>query len=803
MKTPARALSLPFALLLAVALPAAAQQATTSVDAVLGGQTVNDLERGEARFDEFRDVTKGAVFELGRFAYTPSEKLSLSFTAQDVAQDDQRYFLDVVVPGLLSFKSSYVERPRFYATGAKALWTGLGTGRLTIDEAFRQGAETAAGAPNTPFASPALKTYMEAAFAAANPFELKTKRKDLGGSLDFELAPAFTLSLNARNEKKDGSKPIGFGTYIRRQALTGVPGTGAGSYWRESVEARGSELVEPVQYKTTEIGATFTWAKNGHSAQAGWLGSRFRNDITSLYFDNPFEAGPGRSTSTIFDPRSEQETGAPNGNNNLRGLYARSAIALWPNNDYDRFFGNVSLRITNHTRLNATVARGTLKQDDAFMPYAENDQVVYSGVAGQPGVVYAKDAPLPQASLNGKMVTTQADVKLTHRFADLVDLRAGYRYYDLDDRRPEILFPGFSSSGDSYFRPGVGQKDAAGNRILFNEVGGYARQRLNLGAAYHVGVLTFDGEYGHTSIDYDARQVDETNESTFRGTVRALTGGVSLNAYYQRANRDYEGAYAVGLETSAVRAFDVWTRRQDQAGFDADLPIGEHLVVGLGARYEKSDYPGAVEGFANGYGLQDSSSRSFFANATYTKDELELGVWAGLDSYAWNSLQVTKTSLGADYNPIDRWTRSSKDHSYNLGFEAVVPITKAARVRADVNYQHFVGDWITTNLGSPDVNSATAYLFPGLSDSTLTMRGSLLWDLTKNVGVEVRYWYEPYRLDDFTIDGLQPYMQGVIKETRSSPNDIGDMNVGRFTFLDARYTSYTAHVLSAFVHVKF
>lgn len=801
---------LPLAFAAALALPARAQEtapaeeSATRFEAVLGGQTENDLGRGEARFEEFRDVPKGAVFEFGRFAYGPQgEKLDLSFTAIDAAQDDQRYFLNLWVPGVVSFRANYVERPRFYSNGAKALWSGIGTGRLTIDETFRQGAEAAAGDPKAPFASPALKSYMDLAFAAANPFDLKTKRKDLGGALDFTLAPSFTLALTGRHEKKDGEKPIGFGTYIRRQALAGTPGTGAGNFWRESIEARGGELVEPVRYKTTEIGATFTWAKNGHSASAGWFGSRFRNDVTSLYFDNPFEASPGRASATTFDPRADQEPASPNGNNNLRGLYARSAIQLWPNNDYDRFFGTVSLKITDRTRLNGTVARGTFKQDDAFMPYAENDQVVFSGTAGQPGVVYAKDAPLPRPSLNGKMTTTQADVKLTSRLVDALDVRAGYRYYALDDERPEILFPGFSSSGDSYFRAGIGQKDAAGNRILFNEVGGYARQRLNLGAAYRIGVITLDGEYARTSWNYDVRQVDRTVENAYRGSAHALVGGANVSAFYQRANRDYRGTYVVGLETSGVRAYDVFTRRQDLAGADADVPVGENLVVGIGGRYEKSRYPGAAEGFTYGYGLQDSRSKSVFANASYTKDGVVVSAWSGFDDYEWNSLQVTKTSLGADYNPIDRWTRSSRDRVVFVGFEAVVPITKQIRTRADVNYQHFTGDWNTENVATPDVNSAVAYAFPGLSDSVLTLRGSLVWDVTRQVGFEVRYWYEPYRLDDFTIDGMQPYMQGSLKETRSAANDIGDMNVSRFTFLDSRYTSYTAHVVSAFVHLRF
>jgi hypothetical protein len=133
----------------------------------------------------------------------------------------------------------------------------------------------------------------------------------------------------------------------------------------------------------------------------------------------------------------------------------------------------------------------------------------------------------------------------------------------------------------------------------------------------------------------------------------------------------------------------------------------------------------------------------------------------------------------------------------------VAPAGKRGKVRADINYQKFNGDWTTENLATPDVNSAVAYPFPSLSDSTLSARASFLWNLTDKVGFEARYWYEPYRLDDFTWDIMQPYMQGLFQETHSSATDIGAMNVSRFLFLDSRYTDYTAHVLSAFVHVRF
>jgi hypothetical protein len=777
---------------------------TTSVTAVFGGQYVNDVAaRGLARFNEFRDVPEGAVLEFGRFAWTPQDKTSaLSFTALDAFQDDQRYFLELTDPAKVAFKASYSELPRFYSSGSKTLWSGLGSGNLTLDNAFRQGAETLAGAPTAPFASAALKTYLDAALAGASPFDLETRRKDLKGSLDVRVARGLTLGLIGRYERREGTKPLGFGTYIRRQGLSGVPGTGAGFFWRETIEARGSELVEPLDYKTTEMGATLTWARNGHSASAGWFGSRFRNDTTSLVFDNPFEASPGRASASIFDPRSDQEPAAPNGNNNLRGLYARSSVQLWPENDYNRVFGNASIRLGSRARLNATVARATLKQDDPFLPYAENDQVVFSGVAGQPGVVFARNAPLPRASLNGELTTTQADVKLTSRLTDALSVRAGYRHYDLDDQRPRIVFPGYSSSGDSYFRASIGQT-AAGSRTLFNVVGGYTRKRFNAGAAYRLGGVTLDGEYVRTDWDYEARQVTQTGDDSFRGTLRFALGAANVNAFYLRASRDFDGRYVVGLETSGVRAFDVWTRDRDQLGADVDLAAGDNVTLAFGGSHLKDEYPGAVAGFTYGYGLQDSQSGSLYAGVSYAKADWSLGAWAGYDHYEWNSLQVTKTSRSVDYNPINRWERGSSDDAYWIGFETVAPLGKRARLRANLDYQKFSGDWTTQNLGTPDVNSAIAYPFPELSDRTLTARLSFLWELNPRVSFEARYWYEPYRLDDFTVDALQPYMQGVWRETRSSAGDIGDMNVSRFLLLDSRYSDYTAHVLSAFVHVAF
>ncbi|MHB9002242.1 MAG: MtrB/PioB family outer membrane beta-barrel protein, partial [Thermoanaerobaculia bacterium] len=634
-------------------------------------------------------------------------------------------------------------------------------------------------------------------------FDLGTNRKNLAAGFDYTLVPGLTLNVSARDEQRDGTRPLGFGTYIRRQALANTPGTGAGQFWRETVEARGVELIEPLQYDTTEYAATLTWAQNGNSASAGVFASEFRNDVTSLYFDNPFEGGPGRASAIVFDPKPEQEPAAPNGNNTLRGLTARSSMQLAPNNDYQRIFGTLSLKLPASTRLNATVAVGTMEQDDPFMPYATNPLVVFSGKHGEPGVVYAADAPLPQDSLSGEMNTTQGDIRLTTRVSRAVNLRAGFRYYQLEDERPSILFPGFSSSGDSYFRPGIGQRDANGNRILYNQIGGYTRERINVGAAWRIGSITLDGEATRTGQDYEERQVESTTDDSFRASVRVPVGAASINAYYLVANRDFDGAYHVGLEASGVRAYDVWKRDRNQFGADFEMPIGDNVVAGFGASYMKDEYPGAVEGFSYGWGLQDSSSASVYAMANYSTDQITLGASAGVDRYDINSLQVTKTGLKADYDPTNRWTRESEDDVVWVSLEALIPISDDIRWNTAADFQRFTGSWDTTNLGTPDVNSAVAYDYPELSDDTLSLRTSLLWEMSSRWGFEIRYLYEPYDLDDFTTDIMSPYMQGSLDETRSNPSDVGAMNVSRFLFLDSRTTDYDASVASALIHFSY
>lgn len=801
------------AVLLAALVPCAAarsdepegERKDVSLTLRIGGQYRQDPDGRDSRFEEYRQVPKGALFEYGRLDWRPSGKpWSLSLTARNVLRLDQSYSLDVDRPGRFQLKASWAQVPHFYSTGAAFLLEGS-SGDYTLSNSFRQALETAADA-----GTPAIATLMsEVLRSSARPIDLRTQRDVARGELSFRLAEGLDVTVSGRHEKRDGTRALSTGTYIRRQAIAGQPGTGTGSFDRERFEPRGIEVPEPIDHRATDVGVSATFSRKRGILSVGWTGSWFSNRVDTLYWNNPFEAVPSLASSTGgLLPQFDQEPPAPLGNAANRGRYARAALDLWPDNTYNRFYLKGSLKLPAKTRVNATLARGLMKQNDAFLPYTQNEAVVFSDpdrVPGSGDEVLGSNAPLPASSLDGEIRTTEADVRVSSHPMDPLTLRAGFRWYEYDDGSAELFFPGYASAGDSYIRRGVGQT-LDGAKALFNHVGGYTRSVGSVGAAYRFGKpVTLDAEYLRAERDYDVRQVDKTTEDTFKVGLRlAPTDGVTARLSWLDGSRDFAGPYDVGLETSGIRAWDVWARDRSRYSAELDFDVKEAWTVGLAGSYGKDEFPGSVQRFTQPYGLSDTKDASVSASVTYGKGSWSFGASAGLDASEWNSLQVTKSALGGtDYDPVNRWTRSQDDDVLWFGLNVAGQPTKKVKLSADLTHNRYKGDWTTTNLSTPTVNSAAAYPFPQFKDSLLTARLSLRWELTRQMDFEARYWFEPYRLDDFTWDILQPYMQGVLQETGGTPQTLRTMTAGRLLWLDNRYSDYTGHVVTALLHLRF
>lgn len=780
----------------------------------LGGQVKEVSGERSSKFEEYRDVENGAVVDEASLSFeAPDSPWRFELSGVNLARRDERATLSWARPGRFRLDGSWNRTPHFLSRGATSLWA-LSGNELLISDTVQNQLEsffTATPAPTTAQARAFMSGLVD---QAGRKIDLRTQRDTADLVLNLDLTKAWHLTALAQTVEKGGTSRIGTGTYIRRQTVN--------SFDRNRFEPRGAELPLPIDSKSEDFGLGTGLRGKGWFLDLGWRQSSYNNRLDSLVWDNPFEGAPGTTSSrTGLNPGFEQEPAGATANTGNRGRFPAAELGLFPDNDFERVHATGALTLPAHTRVNVGYASSTMRQDEPFLAYVLNPAVIFAngpdGVGGTADDVLARDVALPRPSLDGEVKTQHTDLRISSRPLEQLSLRGSWRRYEYEDQSPTIVFPGFAAAGDSYFRPGIGQRNAAGVRVLFNEPAGYARTAWSLGGAWRLGEpASLDLEYTATDWDYDERQVESTSEDQLAARLRLAFGDrAEVRLSYLDASRDFDGAYQVGFETSRLRAYDVWKRERTRFGIEASLVLSDRLTLGLSGQGWKDEYPGTVpqpspppasNPFPSlEYGLNEAVDDAYAASLSYAAEAWSLTAALGLDHSEWTSLAVAKTSLTGEspqFDPANRWVRSQKDDVLwsELSFEA--EIGAKGKLAADLGVHDYEGTYRTVNPATPNVNDGVAYRVPDFASRLFSGRLSFEWAYTEHLDLGVRYLYEPYTLDDWQWDLVQPYMQGVLQETGGSASAIRDAAAFRMLFLDATYSDYTANVATVYLRIK-
>lgn len=779
------------------------------------GVRQSDVAGDSTKLEEYRDLGNGVLLdEVWLELDQENSPYRFLFLANHVGRRDEESSLHWSQAGRFRLDAQWNRIPHTLARHAVNLFQVDGS-VLSLPDPLQLQVEnffTSTPAPTTAQAREFMTSLLQ---QAGRRKELATRRETARLDFEYDLNRQFELAVFGQNVDRRGQGRIGTGTYIRRQTV--------GSFDRNRFEPRGTELILPVDNRTKDFGFAANFHEARFLASAGWQRSTFSNSFSSLTWDNPFEGTPGATSSaTGLNPGFEQEPSGATANTGNRNRFPVAQLALDPDNEFERLFGSASLTLPRHTRFSVTYAAANTKQNSDFLPYTLNPAVIFAngpdGKGGTADDLLAKDVALPKASLDGEVETTRWDVRLTSRPLDRLALRGNWRRYEYDNRTPTILFPGFAAAGDSYFRPGIGQRDASGVRVLFNQPGSYSRSAWSTGATLNGGSQwTFDLEYGVTDWEYEERQVEATSEDQLAARLRLSLGDrFELRLSYLDASREAEGDYHIGFETSRLRAFDVWNRERTRLGAELAMMIGDRGSVGISYQDWQDEYPGVVpipspipasNPFPSlPYGLNETSNESYALTYGYGDEVWELSGAVGVEETGWESLAVAKTSLTGDspqFDPINRWVRNQQDDVLWASLSADVKLNRKARLQIELDWHDYDGEYLTVNPQTPNVNDGQAYAVPDFSSRLFTSQVSFDYELTEQLGLVVNYLYEPYRLDDWQWDLVEPYMQGILKETGGSPAAIRDNPALRMLFLDATYTDYTAHVLSLYMSLEF
>jgi hypothetical protein len=785
------------------------------IDFTVGGQYA-DFDTTSAKAEEYRDLSDGFLLEQLRLGlFGPASAWSMELTGNHLARRDQELSLGIARTGSFRLDLEHVRTPHLLYRDAATVFTGS-KGDYLVSDTVRSALESLV----TPSASTAdaVRAVLD---GVSRDKDLAIQRDRTQIGLGFGLAAFWDARVSAAREKRSGNDRVSNGTYIRRQAVSSDPTSGPGFFDRERVEVRGIELPKPIDAEIDEAGLGSTIHGGSWLVDFGWEASSYDNDRAALRWENPFEGGTGAASSSGgLDPAFDQEPASPIGNTGNRGRYVRAELALEPDNDYERAFLSGAVTLPRRTRINLSYSAATTQQDQAFLGYTLNPEILFSngpdGVAGTADDARAIDVAPAAHDLDGKVDTTRLDVRISSRPIDGLSLRAKFAEYEYDDRSAAISWPGYAAAGDSYFRRNVGKRDADGNKILINEVADYSRSVWSVGGGWRFGHFAdVELDYANTEWEYEARQVESNEEDSLAAVLRLRpTDAVSVRLSYLDASREIAGAYVTGLETSRVRAFDVWDRDRTRYGAEVELLVGDHATLSLAYDDWTDEYPGVVDAAPTTsnpfpslpYGLNEASTETISATLTWAEESWTLSGSLGSDDSSWESLMVSKTSLTGDtiqFDPANRWRRTQSDEVIWASIDLRAELAESWNLEASLFYQDYDGATESVNLAAPTINSGVATPFSGQGSELLSSELELTWDFSDRLGFGLRYLYEPYRLDDFAWDGVEPYMQGNLEELGDSATDVRDMNAYRLLWMDATYSDYTAHVFRLFARLRF
>lgn len=561
-------------------------------------------------------------------------------------------------------------------------------------------------------------------------FNVETQRKAAELGLTKQLTGGWDVAASFKREKKDGTK------------LTGAPiqlnGTGG----------RGTALLpEPIDYTTDQFEVLAHYAAEKLQLRAGYYVSLFSNANQSLIWDNLYSTG-GNTTGRL---------------------------GQMPDNQFHQINVSGGYAISNATRLTGSLSLGRMKQNEAFLPYSTS------------GAMPAT------ASLNGKIDTKHADIKLNSKLMQDLNVTAGYKYDDRDNRTPVNTYAYITADRDA----SAGASNTRRNTPLSN-----TKQTLYADLDYRLAVATkLKLGYGYEKVKHTYEPTSGDREHTVKAEVKhdfantasaglayahsdrkasAYDGAAPLADTYSEAYlrslcvppSTYKGVLCTGtasttstattpfFDTPALRKFFLADRKRDKLRAFANIAPGEKLDLQLGASYYNEKYPDTEAGF----GLTKATgwSANFDANLAAT-DTVSGSFFTTLDVYktVQNGHNGASSATVPVITTLDRQNNTAafdeltgivtrNDRSLTMGL--------GLRVKPGGNFE-WGGDLThATTTGSTAFSNIGARLTTILPVPDVVTRLSRLelfgkYQLQKDMSLNMRYAHEKYTSTDWAWDG--------------------------------------------------
>ena len=568
----------------------------TSGSVTVGAQLI-DVDSNSSKFGEYRDLQNGFnLYNLSFLGIDTANGRYLELNGKNLIRDDQSLRLDLGSAGTWRMTVERNEIPHNISNKAMTPFIDQGNGLYTVASPVVLPDTDVAGVPTSGYnlaptgaqAAAGLLTNNDAATALwlstnLHSVELGTQRDKTSATLQLTPNEFLKFRLTYSDDRKDGSK-ITYGPIGDRPPRT-----------------LNIQMAEPIDYATREVKVEAEYNRDKFQGLFTYLISDFKNEIDTLTWQNIYarQADPNSLADTSYD----QWTGHRVANFGQR--------ALAPDNRYQNASLTFGIDLPLASRLTATAAYGKSEQDEALIAYSTSA----FGTTGTTNVGAA--ATLPRSSAEAEIETRLLNVNYTINPVERLNLRAFFRYYDLDNNTEEDNWHYVTS--DTLSGTGTGGTPSFKNKRT-NLAYGYDQQNYGLDATYSLNLwrTTLGLGFEREEIDRDYREAN-TDENQYKVSLRTRPANwVSLRAKYlygDRAADSYNNSVTaesywytqadVGTDNDNpkftftnhpdMRKFDVTDRERQQ--IDLAATVTPHEIIDLTAsyRWRDDDYASDVQ----------------------------------------------------------------------------------------------------------------------------------------------------------------------------------------------------------------
>src|SRR5262245_40589509 len=635
----------------------------------------------EARFQRYRDARDGGTLDRFRL-YKDTAAYRYTLQADHVGYRDQRFSASYMNYGKVKANFEWNQIPLFYSQDTRTLYNTSTPGQLTLADDVQSGIQN-------------RTLTLAAALTGAGAFDLRTRRDVANFALTYSATPNVDLNVTFKNTQKTGAYPWG-GSF-------GIGGAVA------------TELPVPVDHRTTDLGTSLEFSNERGYARFGYDGSFFRNNVTTLVWDNP---------SRITD----SPTAGP----------AQGRMALWPNTEMNTLSAAGGVKLPGRSNATAFLSVASLTNNNPLLPYTINSALTSPAL------------DRPNSDVNARV--TAMNYAFTSRPVTMLWFSARYRQYDFDNRTVP-----FATRNSVNYDTAIVALNAT------SEPFGSVRHTFDADASFTpVMYVGFRAGYTREEVDRTYRIVEKTTEDIARASVDLTgLGWLTVRGVFEHSKR--VGSAVDGLELLAIgeqptlRQYDISDRNQDRFNAIVQITPESAFSVKWSLVIGRQESPGTNSGLRNNDNHVYSVGFDFVPS-----DKVSLGASYGYEKYT--ALQASRTASPLPANTVEflndptqqfndprrDWTDDSADNVRTVTASMdLIKLFPRVDIKFAYDYSHAESTY-TYGLAANSIVAAPVPLTPVMNE---LQRGTIdgRYFINRRLAVGLVYWYDAYKVDDFAL----------------------------------------------------